>query len=36
MRDMVEAIKADVDQFRDGAEQNDDLTILALRITQTH
>ena len=28
-RDIVEALKADIDQFRDGAEQNDDLTILA-------
>ena len=36
MRDMVESLKEDTDQFRDGAEQNDDLTILALRITQTH
>ena len=33
MRDIIEAIKADTDQFRDGAEQNDDLTILAFRIT---
>ena len=31
MRDMVEALKADTDQFRDGAEQNDDLTMLAFR-----
>ena len=36
MRDMVESLKEDTDLFRDGAEQNDDLTILALRITQTH
>ena len=27
-RDIVEALKADVDRFRDGAEQNDDLTLL--------
>ena len=27
-RDVVEALKADVDRFRDGAEQNDDLTLL--------
>jgi serine phosphatase RsbU (regulator of sigma subunit) len=33
-RDMVEALKADTDCFRDGAEQNDDLTILAFRMTQ--
>ena len=33
-RDIIEALKADVDQFRDGAEQNDDLTILAFRVTQ--
>ena len=33
MRDMVESLKEDTDLFRDGAEQNDDLTILALRIT---
>ena len=32
MRDMVEALKADVDRFRDGAEQNDDLTMLAFRV----
>ena len=32
MCDMVEALKADADQFRDGAEQNDDLTMLALRV----
>lgn len=29
--DIVEALKADVNLFRDGAEQNDDLTILAFR-----
>ena len=28
-RDIVEALKADTDRFRDGAEQNDDLTLLA-------
>jgi serine phosphatase RsbU (regulator of sigma subunit) len=33
MRDMVETLKADADQFRDGAEQNDDLTMLAVRTT---
>jgi serine phosphatase RsbU (regulator of sigma subunit) len=33
-RDIVEALKADTDCFRDGAEQNDDLTILAFRMTQ--
>ena len=33
MRDMVEALKADADKFRDGAEQNDDLTILAFQVT---
>jgi serine phosphatase RsbU (regulator of sigma subunit) len=32
MRDIIEALKADTDQFRDGAEQNDDLTMLAFRI----
>ena len=32
-RDIIEALKADTDQFRDGAEQNDDLTMLAFRIT---
>ena len=31
MRDIIEALKADTDQFRDGAEQNDDLTMLAFR-----
>ena len=30
-RDMIEALKADTDLFRDGAEQNDDLTMLAFR-----
>lgn len=30
---MSEAIKADTDLFRDGAEQNDDLTMLAFRFT---
>ena len=34
-RDIVEALKTDTDQFRDGAEQNDDLTLLAFRVTQT-
>ena len=32
-RDIVEALKADTERFRDGAEQNDDLTMLAFRIT---
>ena len=32
-RDMIEALKADTDQFRDGAEQNDDLTMLAFSFT---
>ena len=36
MRDMVEALKADTDHFRDGAEQNDDLTMLAFRVAQAH
>ena len=36
MRDMVEVLKADTDHFRDGAEQNDDLTMLAFRVTQAH
>ena len=31
-RDIIEALKVDTDQFRDGAEQNDDLTMLAIRI----
>ena len=35
MRDMIEALKVDVDQFRDGAEQNDDLTMLALRVARS-
>ncbi len=34
LRDMVEALKADVDEFRDGAEQNDDLTLLAFRVAK--
>ena len=29
-RDIVEALKADTDKFRDGTEQNDDLTLLAM------
>ena len=32
--DIIEALKADADRFRDGAEQNDDLTLLAFRVTQ--
>jgi serine phosphatase RsbU (regulator of sigma subunit) len=32
MRDVVEALKTDTDRFRDGAEQNDDLTILAFHV----
>ena len=31
-RDIVEALKADTDRFRDGAEPNDDLTMLAFRV----
>ena len=34
MHDMIEALKADADLFRDGAEQNDDLTMLALRVNR--
>ena len=34
--DMIEALKTDTDQFRDGAEQNDDLTMLAFRVTQDY
>jgi len=30
-QDIVEALKADVNQFRDGAEPNDDLTLFAFR-----
>jgi len=30
--DIIETLKADADQFRDGAEQNDDLTMLAISI----
>ena len=30
--DIIETLKADTDQFRDGAEQNDDLTMLAISI----
>ena len=33
MRDIIEALKADADLFRDGAEQNDDLTMLAFRVS---
>lgn len=33
---IIEALKADPDQFRDGAEQNDDLTMLAIHFTKTH
>ena len=32
--DMIEALKTDTDEFRDGAEQNDDLTMLAFRVTR--
>ena len=32
--DMIEVLKADVDLFRDGAEQNDDLTMLAFRVSR--
>ena len=31
-QDVIEAIKADVEQHRNGAEPNDDLTMLCLRI----
>ena len=31
-RDIVEALKADADRFRDGADQSDDLTMLAFRV----
>ena len=34
-RDIIEALKADTDRFRDGAEQNDDLTLLAFRVTNS-
>ena len=34
LHDMIEALKADTDQFRDGAEQNDDLTMLAFRVAK--
>ena len=30
--DIIEALKSDTDLFRDGAEQNDDLTMLAIRV----
>ena len=32
--DIIEALKADTDLFRDGAEQNDDLTMLAIHFTK--
>ena len=35
-RDIVEALKADTDRFRDGAEPNDDLTLLAFSFTAVH
>ena len=35
-RDIIEALKADTTLFRDGAEQNDDLTMLALRVSSSH
>ena len=35
MRGMVEALKADVDLFRDGAEQNDDLTMFAFHVAKS-
>ena len=34
-RDIVEALKDDTDRFRDGAEQNDDLTLMAFRVTKS-
>ena len=33
--DIIEALKADTDLFRDGAEQNDDLTMLAIRVSRS-
>lgn len=33
--DIIEDLKADTDLFRDGAEQNDDLTMLAIHFTMT-
>ena len=33
--DIVEALKDDTDRFRDGAEQNDDLTLMAFRVTKS-
>ena len=35
MHDMIEALKADTDLFRDGAEQNDDLTMLAFHVSRS-
>ena len=32
----IETIKADTDLFCDGAEQNDDITLLSFRVTQAH
>ena len=34
-RDIIEALKSDTDLFRDGAEQNDDLTMLAVRVSRS-
>ena len=34
--DIIEDLKSDTDLFRDGAEQNDDLTMLAIHFTQAH
>ena len=34
-RDMVEALKTDTDRFRDGAEPNDDLTMLAVHVSKS-
>ena len=33
--DIVEALKDDTDRFRDGAEQNDDLTLMVFRVTKS-
>ena len=33
--DIIEALKSDTDLFRDGAEQNDDLTMLAVRVSKS-
>ena len=35
MHDMIEALKADIEEFRNGGEQNDDLTMLAFCVTKS-